>query len=267
MKPHFTLFAASDATGELAHNLAVAASRQFEGVSVKIVRRGRVPLAKIPALVEEVKKKQGIILFTMVSTELRQALLAEAKKEGVVAMDIMGPALDMLAHYFHTLPSTEPGLQYKVTQDYYKRTEAIDFSVRHDEGLGLETLDQADIILLGISRTSKTPLSVYLAYHGYRCANIPVIPGIPIPDKLVEMDRKKMVGLTRSSEDLATHRSTRLKKMGRPESEQYAQKEHIEKELAYAREVFEKLGVPLIINVGGKATEEVASEIISAMGI
>ena len=267
MKPHFTIFAASDATGELAHNLAVAASRQFEDIHVKIVRKGRLILSKIPVLVEEVKMKHGVILFTMVSNELRQALLTEAKKEGVVAIDIMGPALGMLANYFHKLPSNEPGLQYKVTQDYYKRTEAIDFSVRHDEGLGLDTLDQADIILLGISRTSKTPLSVYLAYHGYRSANLPIIPGVPIPDKLVEMDRKKMVGLTRSTEDLASHRSTRLKKMGRPESEQYAQKEHIEKELAYANEVFQKLGVPLVIDVGGKATEEIASEIILAMGI
>lgn len=267
MKPQFTIFAVSDATGELAHNLAVAASRQFEGIAAKIVRRGRILAAKIPVLIEEVKKKHGVILFTMVSTELRQMLLTEAKKEGIVAMDIMGPSLDMLANYFHKLPSTEPGLQYKVTRDYYKRTEAIEFSVRHDEGLGLDTLEQADIIILGISRTSKTPLSVYLAYHGYRSANIPIIPGVPIPDKLVGCDRKKMVGLTRSWEDLASHRSTRLKKMGRPESEQYAQKEHIEKELAYGQEVFEKLGVPLIVDVGGKAIEEVASEIILAMGI
>jgi len=186
----------------------------------------------------------------------------EAKKAGVVAMDVMGPALDMLAHYFHKLPSAEPGLQYKSARDYFTRTEAIEFTVRHDEGLGLETLNQADIILLGVSRTSKTPLSIYLAYQGYRCANVPVMSGIPVPQKLAEVDRRKIVGLTIAEEKLIAFRSTRLKKMGRPASEDYAQKEYVGNELKFAHDLFQTLGVR-VVDVTGKSIEEIASEIIN----
>lgn len=259
--------AVSDATGELAHNLAVASARQFQGVDAKIIRRGRVTHKNIPNVIEEARLKHAVILFTMVSHDFRRELLSEAKKAGVIAMDVMGPVLDMLSNYFHTLPSDEPGLQYKISRDYYKRTEAVEFSVRHDDGLEIETIDQADIVLLGISRTSKTPLSIYLAYHGYRCANIPLMIGIEVPEKLKEVDKKKLVGLLILPQELSAMRSTRLKKMGRPDSEPYAQKDHIEKEIGHAREVFEKLGVKIVVDVTGKATEEVASEILHALSM
>lgn len=266
IKNSFTVFAVSDATGGLAQSLAVAVARQFPDVKAKIIRRGKVTSAKlISDVVQEVKEKQGVIVFTMVSQSLRRDLLSEAKKEGVVVMDVMGPVLDMFSHYFHTLPSDEPGLQYKVTQDYYKRTEAVEFAVRHDDGLGLDSIQHADIILLGISRTSKTPLSIYLAFHGYRCANIPIVRGVPVPEKIFELDPKKLVGLVVSPEKLATVRSTRLKKMGRPDSEDYAQMEHIEQELKEAQIIFRKLGEIPVIDVTGKATEEVASEVIQQL--
>jgi [pyruvate, water dikinase]-phosphate phosphotransferase / [pyruvate, water dikinase] kinase len=262
-KSVFYVYAVSDATGGLAHNLAKAAVMQFEEISVKIVRKSRVSTPDlIRSLISEVGGKQAVILFTMVSNELRQVVLDEAKKAGVVAMDVMGPALDMLAHYFHKLPSAEPGLQYKSARDYFNRTEAIEFTVRHDEGLGLETLTQADIILLGVSRTSKTPLSIYLAYQGYRCANVPVMSGIPVPQKLETVDRRKIVGLTIAEEKLIAFRSTRLKKMGRPASEDYAQKEYVSHELKFAHDLFQKLGVR-VVDVTGKSIEEIASEIIS----
>lgn len=259
----FYILAASDATGGLAQNLAVAAVRQFTDINIRISRRGRiVTREQISALVSEAKEKQAVIIFTMVSQVVRRELLSEAKKEGVVAMDVMGPVLDMLSHYFHKLPSDEPGLQYKVTQDYYKRTEAVEFAVRHDDGLGLETIQEADIILLGISRTSKTPLSIYLAFQGYRCANIPIVREMPMAEKIYELDRKKMFGLVVSSEKLVRVRSTRLQKLGRPDSENYAQLDHIEEELKYAHEIFRKAGGIPVIDVTGKATEEVASEIL-----
>lgn len=265
-KNSFSVYAVSDATGGLSQSLAIAAARQFPEINSKVVRRGKVTTSKqMNEVVKEVKDKQGVILFTMVSQHLRRDLLSEAKKEGVVAMDVMGPVLDMLSHYFHTLPSDEPGLQYKVTQDYYKRTEAVEFAVRHDDGLGLETITNADIILLGISRTSKTPLSIYLAFHGYRCANVPIVRGVPVPEKIFELDPKKLVGLIVSPEKLATVRSTRLKKMGRPDSEDYAQMEHIKQELHEAQAIFQKLGGIPIIDVTGKAIEEVAGEVIQQL--
>ena len=263
MKKAFHIYTVSDATGELANNLARSAIGQFPKIKVKVVRRPRVSTEReIGWVVAEAKKARGVILFTMVSHDVRRKVLSEAKREGVVAMDVMGPVLDMLSHYFHTLPSDEPGLQYKITRDYYKRTEAVDFAVRHDDGLGLETLHSADIVLLGISRTSKTPLSIYLAFNGYRCANIPIVKGIPLSSQVFDIDLKKLVGLIISPDKLAGMRSTRLKKMGRPETEHYAQMEHISEELSYAREIFRALGEMPVIDVTGKAIEEVAAEIL-----
>lgn len=263
MAKAFHIFAVSDATGDLAHNLAVAAARQYTEINVEIVRKPRVANVKgIAKIVSEAKKVDGVILFTMVSLDLRRKLLSVSKQEGVVAMDIMGPCLDMLSHYFHKLPSDEPGLQYKVTQDYYKRTEAVEFAFRHDDGLGLDTLDHADIVILGVSRTNKTPLSIYLAYHGYRCANIPLVKGVPYPQQIFKIDPKKLVGLTRSPDKLATMRSSRLKKLGRPATENYAQIEHVQDELKHAQDVFKKLKGIFVVDVTGKATEEIAAEIL-----
>lgn len=265
-KNGFKIITVSDATGDLANSLAIAAAGQFPQIKVKIMRRPLITTQKeIARVVEEALEAKGIILFTMVSHELRGIVLSEAKKQGVVAMDIMGPALDMLSNYFHELPSDEPGLQYKRTQDYYKRTEAVEFSVRHDDGLGMETIDQADIVLLGISRTSKTPLSIYFAYHGYRCANIPVVKGVALPDKVFDLDRTKLVGLILSAEKLAEMRSTRLKKLGRPSTENYAQIEHVQEELKHAQDIFKKLNVKVVVDVTGKAIEEIAADILNVL--
>jgi regulator of PEP synthase PpsR (kinase-PPPase family) len=267
-KKPFQIFAVSDATGELAYSLAVAASRQFEGLNVKIVRRGKITnLKKIQDVLQEVKTVEGVILFTMVSHELRPVVLKEAKEAGVVAMDVMGPVLDMLSHYFHTLPSDEPGLQYRMTQDYFKRTEAVEFTVRHDEGSGLDTIDQADIVLIGISRSSKTPLSIFLAHQGYKCANVPLAVGMELPAKIKEIDRKKLAGLIVQPEKLAEFRAMRLQNLGRPDDEEYAQLAHIEAELKHAQEVFSSLPGICVVDVTGKAIEEVATEIIHALGL
>jgi regulator of PEP synthase PpsR (kinase-PPPase family) len=261
--PSFTVFALSDATGELAHSMAGAAVRQFEHHNAEIVRVPRISnLARIKEIVLQAKACHGVILFTFVSTEMRQELLLQAKQNDVIAIDVIGPVLDALANYFHELPSSEPGLQYKLTQNYFKRTEAVEFTVKHDDGLGLDTISQADIILLGISRTSKTPLSIYLAYHGYRCANIPIVKGIPVPRVIDSLDPKKIVALIISPQKLATLRATRLQKLGRHETELYANIDHIKEELDYAQKIFRGLGQILVLDVTHKAIEETASDII-----
>jgi len=246
----------------------LSASRQFTNVKTEIVRKIRITTdEKIRKVVEEAKNRQAVILFTMVSQKMRRALLEEAQKQNVVAMDVMGPVLEMLSHYFHDLPSDEPGLQYKVTMDYYKRIEAMEFTVRHDEGLGLDTIDHADIVLLGISRTSKTPLSVYLAYHGYRCANVPIVMGQPIPEKIYGLDKKKLIGLVISREQLVSRRVNRLQAMGRPQNEDYAQESNVDNELQYAQDIFKKLGDIRTVDVTGRAMEEIAIEVMSGLGV
>lgn len=262
MQPQFTIYALSDATGELANNLAQSAVNQFPDHRCKINRVPKINnKAQIESYVIKAKACHGVVLFTFVSSEMRQEILRLSHDHQVVAIDVMGPTLNALSNYFHTLPSTEPGLQYKMTRNYFKRTEALEFTVKHDDGLALDTITNADIVLLGISRTSKTPLSIYLAYNGYCCANVPLIKDIPLPAIVKEIDTRKLVGLTIDIRKLQTIRATRLRKLGRPDDEFYAMLEYIKDEIDYAFRIFRDLGIP-VIDVTGKAIEESASEII-----
>jgi len=263
----YYIYAVSDATGEMAMNVAFAAMRQFKVENVNIVRKAKVKdVGRIRQVITEAKKNHGIILHTLVSHDLRKIFHEEAEKESVVAIDIMGPVMDVLSAHFHTTPSDEPGLKYRLTKDYFKRQEAIEFTVKHDDGLGLDTLGQADIILLGISRTSKTPLSIYLAYRGYKVTNVPIIRDVPFPKELLQMDRSKMVGLTISSAKLAQLRESRLVKLGRPLSEEYANISRINEELEYSRTFYDQLGGIPLIDVTDKAIEEIASEVLLVLG-
>ncbi len=263
----YYIYAVSDATGEMAMNIAFGAMRQFKVDNVNILRRGKITdLNRIRQVILEAKKFHGIIVHTLVSPDLRKLFHEEAEKEGVVCIDMMGPILNVLMTYFNAVPSAEPGLKYRLTKDYFKRQEAIEFTVKHDDGLGLDNLEQADIVLLGISRTSKTPLSVYLAYRGYKVANVPIIADVPVPKEVLQMDRKKMVGLTIDPQKLAQLRESRLIKLGRPLSEEYANLNKISEELEYSRSFYDQLtGVPMV-DVTDKAIEEIASEVLVALG-
>lgn len=265
--PTYHIFAVSDATGELAMNLSFAALRQFKIENVNIVRKARVTdHPKMVHVIGEAKKKHAIIIFTFVGQHLREQFLEECSKQQVVAVDIMGPVMDVFTTYLHSHPSDEPGLKYKLTNEYFRRQEAIEFTVKHDDGMGLDTIGQADIVLIGISRTSKTPLSVYLAFRGHKVANIPLVREVPIPQELEHVDKSKMVGLTINPEKLVQLRETRLIKLGRPLSEEYASFDRINEELDYARRVFDQLGNIPAIDVTAKAIEEIATEVLLALG-
>lgn len=267
MNKKFSVYALSDATGDLAHSLAVAAVNQFPEHDCRIIRISKITgTESLEEYVLKAKESHGVILFTFVSVEMRHRILDLCKIHEVVSVDILGSTLNSLANYLHALPSLEPGLQYKLTQNYFKRTEAVEFSVKHDDGLGLSTITQADILIFGISRTSKTPLSVYLAYQGYRCANIPVVKGIAIPEAVLNMDKSKMIALTIDPAKLASIRSARLQKLGRHDNESYAKMEHIKDEIAYAIQLYRSMKIP-VIDVTNKAIEETASEVLNHLKI
>lgn len=261
------LYAISDATGELAISVATAALRQFRLEGVPILRRARARSPeRIAKIVREARDNHGFIVFTLVSQELREYLNRVATEAQVPAIDVMGPLIGRLSGYFHQTPSDEPGLRYQIDTEYFRRNEAIEFAVKHDDGLGLDTLDQAEIILLGISRTSKTPLTMYLAYRGYKAANVPIIREVPIPAALHSANSKKLVGLTISPEKLVDLRQTRLARLGRPRLEDYANLDFIRQELNYAHRIFNQLGQCPVIDVTSKAIEEVASEVLTVLG-
>jgi regulator of PEP synthase PpsR (kinase-PPPase family) len=267
-EPKLTIYAVSDATGELAISVATAALRQFRQENVAILRRGKIrSLDRVVKLVQEAKDSGALIVFTLVSHDLREGLLRLAAEAGVPAVDVMGPLMSSFETYLHSAPSDQPGLKYRITGDYFRRNDAIEFAVKHDDGQGLETIDQADIVLLGISRTSKTPLSIYLAYRGFKTANIPIVREVPPPRILKSLDRRKIVGLTVAPEKLSELRGTRLAKLGLPRSENYANVEFIRDELAYAHQAFGELGGIPVIDVTLKAIEEVATEVLTVLGI
>lgn len=257
----------SDATGQLAFSLAFAAARQFAEKNTIILRRPRTASReRLDRVIQEAKENGGLIVFTLVSHDLRQYLLQAAAEAELTAIDVMGPLLESFTRFLHSDPSDRPGLQYQLTAEYYRRNEAVEFTVKHDDSLGLDTLNQADMILLGISRTSKTPLSIYLAYRGFKVANIPIVKGAPLPNEVREADSRKLIGLTILADKLAQLRSTRLSKLGGLLSDDYANLEFIRSELAYAQQTFMELGEIPIIDVTAKAIEEIASEVLTALG-
>jgi len=267
-EPKLTIYAVSDATGELAISVATAALRQFRQENVAVLRRGKIrTLDRLDKVVMEAKESGGVIVFTLVSQELRESLVRQALEAKIPAVDVMGPVMGTLASYFNASPSDQPGLKYMITGDYFRRNEAIEFAVKHDDGQGLETIVQSDIVLLGISRTSKTPLSIYLAYRGFRTANIPLVRGVPPPRVLKTLDKRKLVGLTVAPEKLSELRGARLAKLGLPRTEAYASIEHIREELASAHQLFGDLGGIPVIDVTLKAIEEVATEVLSVLGL
>ncbi len=261
------IYAVSDATGDLAVNITVAAVRQFPDLNSNIERRAIVNTEeKVTEVVKAAKEAGAIIVYTLVSAELRQVLLDEAKAQGVRAVDVMGPVMDLIEHKAHLAPSDQPGMQYQMTGDYLKRTEMMTYTVKHDDGQGLDSLNEADIILLGISRTSKTPLSVYLAYRGYKVANVPLVMGVEPPAQLKNVDKQKMVGLVIDAEKMVNLRSSRLQKLGRPLNEDYADLDYIKEELAFQRRVFSQLGNIPVVSMTNKAIEEAATEILTILG-
>lgn len=261
------LLAVSDATGDLAVNIAVAAARQFQGLEADIRRRALInTAAKIAEVLKEAKDVEAVIVYTLVSQEMRQLLQDMSEREGVIAVDVMGPVLGTIATQVSQIPSDRPGMQYRVTGDYLRRTEVMTYTVKHDDGLGLETLSDADIIILGISRTSKTPLSIYLGYRGFKVANVPIVRNVDVSRFVYDADKKKLVGMTIEAEKLVSLRQSRLQKLGRPLSEEYASLEYIKEELSYQRRIFSELGNIPVINMTNKAIEEAATEILTVLG-
>src|SRR5262249_35034834 len=153
-------------------------------------RRAKIrTIDRVTKVVREAADAKGVIVFTLVSRDLREALILQAKEANVPAVDVMGPLMETLSRYFQAAPSDEPGRRYQITGEYFRRNEAIEFAVKHDDGQALESTDQADIVLLGISRTSKTPLSIYLAYRGFKAANVPLIRDVSPPREVWSLDR------------------------------------------------------------------------------
>ena len=252
----------SDSIGETAELVAKAAISQYNGNSAEI---RRVPYVNdeqtVAEVAEEARDTGGIIVYTVIMPELRRLVKKYAELYGIPHVDIMGPTMEALSRVMPGEPRLEPGLVRRLDAQYFRRVEAIEFAVKYDDGKDPRGLALADLVLIGVSRTSKTPLSMYLAHKQINVANVPLVPEIQPPEELFRLDRTKVVGLTISPNQLYEIRKERLLFLGLHHQSAYASLERILEELEYAEGIMKKIGCP-IFDVTNKAVEETAGKLL-----
>jgi [pyruvate, water dikinase]-phosphate phosphotransferase / [pyruvate, water dikinase] kinase len=253
----------SDSTGETVRSVARACLSQFEGVApiehFWSLVRSEAHLSKVIAGIEA---HPGPVLFTMVADGLRDSLLAACRRLQVPSISVLGPALAALTGYLGEESGHQPGRQHALDADYFRRIEAMNFTLAHDDGQLSQDLGKADIVLVGVSRTSKTPTSLYLANRGYRVANVPIVPGVPVPDVLFRLTEPLIVGLVNDPARLVQVRKSRLLSLNEQEETDYVDLDRVKEEVADARRMFARAGWP-VIDVTRRSIEETAAAILT----
>ena len=262
----YHIYVVSDGTGKTAEGVLRAALVQFEDAPVEIERFSNIRKPKqLRVIMDEAKRTGGFIVHTLVSQRLRTLALTEGRAAHVPTIDLMGPMLARLSELLSSRPRSVPGLFTTFDPAYLQRIDAIDFTVRHDDGQNIDDLDKAEIVLVGVSRTSKTPLSIYLGYRGWRVANVPLVLGIEAPRQLLELPHQRAVGLVIRPERLVELRQARVEHMGSG-TLGYADLDFIRREMAYAYEVFERRRDWPLVDVTTKPIEESAAEVVALLG-
>jgi [pyruvate, water dikinase]-phosphate phosphotransferase / [pyruvate, water dikinase] kinase len=259
LPPIYIVSAGSGASGEQIVETVLA---QFPQVHVPIIKIAHVrQQEQIEDAVAKAATTGGTVIHTLVKSDLRKALIRSGKKHNVKTIDLMGPLLDRLAEVLGRQPLEQPGLYRQLRQDYFDRIAAIEFTVGHDDALQPEDLSLADIVLLGVSRCGKTPLSMYLAVQGWKVANIPIVLGIPLPHQLREIDSHRVIGLSIDYEQLMIHRKKRQERMGTTGPSPYITPSLVLEELEAAQKVYKEGGFR-VISVTNKPIEMIAEEVI-----
>ncbi|WP_276355974.1 pyruvate, water dikinase regulatory protein [Cohnella caldifontis] len=257
-----TVYVVSDSAGDTGELAVRAAAAQFHPLTVQIRRAGFIQSPEgIDAVLTAAGAERGIVLYTLVIPELRNYIVQRAAQLQITAIDLLGSLIGKLEERFGTESRHEPGLNHVLDADYFRKVEAVEFAVRYDDARDVTGIHKADIVLVGVSRTSKTPLSMVLAHKMYKVANVPLVPELVPPKELFTVSRDKVVGLTIRTDALNVIRKERLKALGLPDTAPYATAERIEKELRHAREIMDKIGC-VVIDVSNKAVEETASLIM-----
>ncbi|SES62153.1 pyruvate, water dikinase regulatory protein [Anaerobranca gottschalkii] len=256
------IYVLSDSLGETAELVVKAAASQFNSGNAII---NRVPYVTdketVNEAIHDAVKDNAMVAFTFVLPELREYTIKLCQLKKLPYVDILGPVMEQLRKITNKEPKFEPGIMRKLDTDYFKRIEAIEFAVKYDDGKDPRGLLRADVVLVGVSRTSKTPLSMYLAHKQIKAANVPLVPEVKPPKELFQVDPKKIVGLIISPHQLNEIRKERLLALGLRDHASYASMERILMELEYAEEIMRKLNCP-ILDVTNKAVEETASRIL-----
>lgn len=252
----------SDGTGETASALSRAAIAQFPNKEVFFTRYKNVRSKDhIDAIFQEAAIHHDMVVYTLVSNELRQYINDLSKKDHIRAIDMLGPMLTLFSNVFESEPNYQPGLLHAVNDEYFNRVAAIEFTLNHDDGRNLTTLHEADVILVGISRTSKTPLSIYLSMEGIKVVNVPIILNIPMDNSIFEVDQRKIFALTIDPDALHAIRKNRLNRLGVVQDGDYAEMSKVTEEIEWANKIFSENKRWPLFNVTDKALEETAAEI------
>lgn len=265
----FHLHLVSDSTGETVSSVSRAAMAQFDDAHpvehVWSLVRTKGQLEKVISGLDE---KPGAVIFTLVNKELRLALREACQSRGLPCIPVLGPVIRELSHYLNEEATEKPGLQHELSEDYFKRVEAINYTLAHDDGQGHWELEHADIVLVGVSRTSKSPTCIYLANRGYKTANIPFVQNCPLPEKLFTLkDQARpplIIGLTISLDRLLQIRRSRLQSLDQDTNSNYVDSEAVEKEIDAAKKLFRREGWPMI-DVTRRSVEETAALIVQYM--
>jgi len=260
---NFHLHLVSDSTGETIDAVAKAALAQFEGVKATIhpwsIIRNQ---SQVERVLQEVKATSGIVIFTLVKNELRDALVEGCARLQIPCVPVLDPIITALGGYLGIESQHRPGLQHAMDESYFGRLDAMKFTMDHDDGQIPGDLDLADVVLVGVSRTTKTPTSIYLANRGIRTANVPIVPDCPLPPQLDELGEKTLiVGLIISPDRLVPVRRNRLLSL-RQEDTAYVDPERVQEEVTHARRLFSSKGWP-VIDVTRRSIEETAAEVIN----
>jgi len=256
------IYIVSDSVGETAELVAMAAASQFNHGGIDIRRVPYVSdVREIPEIVEEASNFNSLIAYTLVIPKMREALTREAAKYNIPTVDIMTPMLDALASLVHHKPKLEAGLIRRMDDEYFRKVEAIEFAVKYDDGKNPRGVIRADLVVIGVSRTSKTPLCMYLAHQRIKVANVPLVPEVAPPKEIFQLQPGKLIGLTIKAKQLHDIRRERLNSLGLTSNADYASLERILKELEYSEGIMKKAGCP-IIDVTNKAVEETATRVM-----
>ncbi len=258
------IFAVSDGSGGTAERALRAALVQFEGVEVEIERRPQVRSEEqVHQVVREAAQVQGFIVHTLVADELRDVMLRSGRLHDVETIDLMGPLLARLSQQLSVSPAEKPGLFRQLNEEYFRRIETMEFALHHDDGRRPHELSRAEIVLVGVSRTFKTPLSIYLAFKGWFVANVPIILKIKPPLNLFELPTGSVFGLTIDPKRLTELRRVRHKYL-KGATGDYAKLDFVRREVTYAERIYHRQHWP-VINVTDKPIEEIASEVLALM--
>jgi [pyruvate, water dikinase]-phosphate phosphotransferase / [pyruvate, water dikinase] kinase len=256
VRKSLNIFLVSDATGHTAESVLTSVLVQFKGARYNIRRFSftRTPV-QIEEIIRQAPRKECIIVYTLVSSSLRSLLDAKAKVKKLTVVDVMGPLIEKLSSILESAPQMKPGMLRHQDEDEYFVTEAIHYTLTHDDGQGAETLDEADLIILGISRTGKTPTSIFLSCRKLKVANIPIVKDLPFPREIIKLPVKK-VGLRMNVDRQMRLRSERVGRMSRASVPGYSSRSHVLAEMEFCENVYRRIPALWTVDVSDRSIEE-----------